>query len=145
MDVSDLRKRILRALDDARKDAVARRHEVDEAGKAYDVFLEGIAVPLLRQAALVLNANGNSFSVHTPAGSARLVSDASGQTFVEFTLDTTGPMSQVIGRVSLTRGRQALVVEERPVAAGKSVAALTEEDVSAFLVSEIPKLVLRPS
>ena len=118
---------------------------MDEAGKAYDVFLEGIAVPLLRQAALVLNANGNSFSVHTPAGSARLVSDASGQTFVEFTLDTTGPMSQVIGRVSQTRGRQALVVEERPVAAGKAVAALTEEDVSAFLVSEIPKLVLRPS
>jgi hypothetical protein len=99
----------------------------------------------MRQAASVLNANGDAFSVHTPARSVRLVSDTSSQTFVEFALDTTGPQSQVIGRVSLTRGRQALVVEERPVVSGKKISALTEEDVSAFLVSEIPKLVLRPS
>lgn len=145
MDVSELRKRILRALDDARKQAVARRSEVDEASKAFESFLEAIAVPLMRQAASVLNANGNSFSVQTPAQSVRLVSDGSSQTFVELALDTSGPQSQVIGRVSLARGRQALVVEERPIALDKQVSALTDEDVSAFLVSEIPKLVLKPS
>ena len=54
MDVSELRKRILRALDDARKDAVVRRREVDEAANAYETFLEQVAVPLMRQAAQVL-------------------------------------------------------------------------------------------
>ena len=145
MDVSELRKRILRALDEARKDAVVRRQEVDEAAKAYESFLANIAVPLMRQAAQVLNATSDAFAVHTPAASVRLVSETSPQTFVEFSLDTTGAQSHVIGRVSLTRGRQGLVVEERPLAAGKSVEALTEEDVSTFLVTEIPKLVVRPA
>ena len=144
MDVSELRKRILRALDDARKEAVARRSEVDEAAKAYESFLTAIAVPLMRQAAAVLNANGGAtFTVHTPARSVRLASESSNQTFVEFELDAKGPQSQVVGRVSVARGRDALV-EERPIVAGKPVAALTEEDVSSFLVKEIPKLVLRP-
>ena len=143
MDVSELRKRILHALDDARKEASTRRLAVDEAGKAYEGFLLNIAVPLVRQAAQVLNATRESFAVHTPAGSVRLVSDKSAQTFLEFVLDTTGAEGTVIGRVSLARGRQGVVVEERPVVRGKSVEALTEEDVSAFLVAEIPKLIVR--
>jgi hypothetical protein len=57
MDVSDLRKRILRAIDDARKDASARRTVVDEAAKAFDTFLTGMAVPLMRQAVNVLRAD----------------------------------------------------------------------------------------
>jgi hypothetical protein len=36
------------------------------------------------------------------------------------------------------------VVEERPIAAGKAVAAVSEDDVATFLVTEIPKLILRP-
>ena len=67
MDTSDLRKRILRALDDARKEATSRRSVVDEAARAYAAFLDVVAVPLMRQAATVLNAEGHKFSVHTPA------------------------------------------------------------------------------
>ena len=37
-----------------------------------------------------------------------------------------------------------IFIEERPIAAGKAVDRLTEEDVSAFLVAEIPKLVVKP-
>lgn len=144
MDVSDLRKRILRALDDARKDQSSRRGVLDEASQAYATFLQTFGVPLLKQAVSVLRAEKHSFTVNTPAGGAQLISDASPNTFLEFALDTTGPTPQVIGRVSLAHGRQGRIVEERPVAAGKPVASLTEEDVATFLVAEIPKLILKP-
>ena len=144
MDVSDLCKRILRALDEARKDQSSRRGVLDEAAEAYATFLQMLGVPLLKQAVQVLRAEKHAFTVNTPADGAQLVSDASPNTFLEFSLDTTGPTPQVIGRVSLAHGRQGRIVEERPVAAGKPVAALTEEDVATFLVAEIPKLILKP-
>jgi hypothetical protein len=144
MDVSDLRKRILRALDDARKDQSSRRSVLDEASQAYATFLQTLAVPLLKQAVQVLRAEKQGFSINTPADGARLASDASPNTFLEFALDTTGPAPQVIGRVSLAHGRQGRIVEERPIAVGKPVASLTEEDVAMFLVAAIPKLILKP-
>ncbi len=143
MEVSELRKRILRSIDDARRDISARRSVVDAAGQAYEQFLTVVAVPLLRQAATVLKASGHLFDVHTPAGSVRLVAERSPHTFLELELDADRPDPQVIGRVSVTRGRQGLVVEERPIVPGRPVGDLTEEDLAAFLVSEIPKLVVR--
>lgn len=143
MDVSDLRKRIVRALDDARKDAALRRAEVDRAAAAFDTFLSMVAVPLFRQAATVLRAEGQLFTANTPAGSVRLVSDRHPHDFLELELDTGGARPHVIGRTSVARGRAGLVVEERPLAAGKSIEALTEEDVSQFLLAELPKLVTR--
>jgi hypothetical protein len=144
MDVSELRKRILRALDDARKDATARRAVVDDASQAYATFLETRAVPVLKQALQVLRAEGQRFTLNTPADGPQLVSDASTTSFLEFALDLSGSVPQVIGRVSLAHGRQGRIVEERPIAPGKSVADLTEDDVARFLVAEIPKLIVRP-
>ena len=143
MDVSELRKRILRAIEDAKTDLSERRTVLDTAGKAYEGFLDATAVPLLRQAANVLKASGHLFDVHTPAGSVRLVAERSPHTFLEIDLDVSGSEPEVIGRISLTRGRQGLVVEERPIVPGRAVAKLTEEDLTAFLVSEIPKLVVK--
>jgi len=143
MDTSDLRKRILRALDDARKDASARRGTVDEAARAYATFLNDVAVPLMRQATTVLNAEGHKFSVHTPANGVRLASDSAPETFLEFELDTTSTSPQVIGRVSLQRGRQGQVVSERPIVEGKAVSLLDEQDVTAFLVEEVSKLIVK--
>jgi len=143
MDVSDLRKRILRALDDARKDASSRRTAVDQATRAYEEFLEKIAVPLLRQTQTVLKAEGQLFSVHTPAGSARLVSDRTPQTFLELVLDTSGAMPQILGRVSLARGREGVIIQERPIAASKPIADAGEDDLAQFLVAEVSKLVVR--
>ena len=142
MDVSDLRKRIIRALDDARKDASDRRVVVDEAGRAYETFLLDIATPIMRQAALVLKAEGHPFTVQTPAGTVRLVADAAAETFIELGLDTSGAFATVIGRASIARGRRGHLVEERPIA-NKPVASLLEEDLTAFLVVEIPKLIVR--
>jgi hypothetical protein len=144
MDVSELRKRILRALDDARQEASTRRTRVDDARAAYERFLTGVAVPLLRQSAMVLTAAGHPFQVHTPAASARLAHDQQPLTFLEVELDVAGAQPHVIGRVSLTRGRGSHVVSERPVAVDKAIAELSEADFSAFLVAEIPKLVVRP-
>jgi len=143
MDVSDLRKRILRALDDARKDAADRRGAVDAASKAYEEFLNAVAVPLVRQAATVLRAEGHLFVVNTPAGSVRLESERAPQTFLEMELDAGGGHPQIIGRVSLSRGRQGLVVDEQPIAPGKAIADVSEEDVTAFLLSAVRRLVSR--
>lgn len=143
MDVSELRKSILRALDNARKEAATRRTSVDEAGAAYATFLETVAVPLLRQAQSVLKAERQPFTVHTPAGSARLASDAAPETYLEITLDSTGAKPQVLGRISLARGRQGVVVDERPIGTETPIAKLGESDVAEFLLAAIPKLVLK--
>jgi hypothetical protein len=144
MDVSELRKRILRALDEAKQEASSRRKTVDEAAKAYETFLTAIGGPVMRQAASVLKAAGHPFDVHTPAGSVRLASESSPQSFLELALDTSNAAGIVIGRVSVARGgRQGLIVEERPVAGDTPVGSLTEEDLAAFVVSEIPKLLVR--
>jgi hypothetical protein len=143
MDVSELRKRILRGIEDAKREAAERRVVVDQARAAYVAFLDGLATPMLRQASGVLKAAGHLFEVHAPAESVRLVADSSPYTFLELELDVTRNRPQVLGRVSLARGRQGHVVEERPLGQGKDVAALTEDDVAAFLVGEIPRLILK--
>ena len=143
MDVSELRKRILRALDEARHNAAARRSETDAARAAWETLLESSIVPVLRQAQGILKAENQAFTVHAPAGTARLASDASAETFVEFFLDAAGDRPQVIGRVSRARGRQRVLVEERPVAPAKAVADHTDDDIAAFLVAELPRIVSR--
>jgi hypothetical protein len=143
MDVSDLRKRILRALDEARKDTSARRQNVDQASAAYQQFLTGVAVPLFMQAANVLRAEGHPFSVHTPADSVRLASDRASQDFIELELDASTPQPQVLGRTTMARGGKGLAVDERPLAPGKAIQELTEDDVAQFLMTEIRRLVTR--
>jgi len=143
MDVSELRRGILRALEEARKDAATRRASFDEAGQAYEAFLRDVAVPLFRQAAIVLKAEGQLYSVHTPAGSVRLASDGAPETFVELELDSSGRSPQVLGRVSLARGRRGHVVDEAPLGEGTAVSELTERDVSEYLLRAIPKLVVK--
>jgi hypothetical protein len=142
MDTGELRRQILRALDEARRTSVVRRRAKDEAAAAYERFLAEIAAPLFRQAVLVLRAEGHAFDVQTPADRVRLVRDGAPDTFIELELDASAPVPQVVGRVSLTRGRTGVVVEERPVADATPVAELTEGHVSAFLVDEIPKIIV---
>jgi hypothetical protein len=143
MDVSELRKRILHALDAARRDASMRRQTRSEAEQQWETFLSSVAVPLFKQAMAVLKAEGQLFSVHTPAGSVRLVSDGSPETYLELVLDLAGAVPQVTGRISLSRGKGRQQVEEQPVAPGKAVGALDENDLAAYLVAAVPKLVVR--
>ncbi len=143
MDVSELRKRILHALDDARRNASVKREARSEAERQWETFLSNVAVPLFRQAGSVLKAERQLFSVETPAGSVKLVSDASPGTFLELVLDLSGPLPEVVGRLSVSQGRGRQMLEERAVAAGKPVGEIGEDDLAGFLVTEVPKLVVR--
>lgn len=143
MDVSELRKRILRAVEEARKDAIERRALVDRSVKAYGEFLAAVVVPMLKQAATVVNASGGTFVVSTPAETARLSAQHAADTYLEIALDRSGAEPEVVGRVSIARGRQGTIVDERPIAPGKPVEKLTEDDLAGYLVAAIPKLVVK--
>ena len=87
-----------------------------------------------------LTAEGRRFTVFTPAGSVRLASDASGEDFIELSLDASQDPPRVLGRTSRGRGRR-MVTTERPL--DPAVADLTDEDVLEFLLSEIVPFVGR--
>jgi len=129
MEISDVRKRILGTIERARQRAAERRARADEAARAYSTFLDGVAVPIFKQVANVLRAEGYPFSVSTPSGSVRLMSDRTAVDFVEIALDTTGDMPSVMGHASRARGRR-VIESERAVG---DPAHLDENDVLEFL------------
>ena len=142
MEVSEVRNRLLRTIEQARRAAAERRQRVSDAESAYEVFLSRIASPLVRQAASALKAEGVPFTVSTPAGSIRLASDRNAQDFIELTLDLDRDPPTVVGRISRERGRR-LVSREQPVRDGVSVADLTESDLLDFLATELAPFVER--
>ena len=141
MEVSAVRRRINETIDRARRSAAARRERSDLAGRAYDSFLEQIAVPLFKQVANILKAGSYQFTVFTPSGSVRLMSDKSPSDFIELFLDTAGSQPVVVGHTSRARGRRIVEVE-RPIA-DVAVDALTEEHVLDFLSKELEPFVER--
>ncbi len=141
MEVSDVRRSVLETIERARREAAGRRELIDEAAREYARFLDAVAVPLVRQIAGVLKAQGYAFTVFTPGGSVRLASDKTPEDYIELALDTTGPKPLVIGRSSHAHGRR-IVEGERPVAGGP-IRDITEEQLLAFLLKELEPLVLR--
>jgi hypothetical protein len=141
METSAVRQQVRQAIDRARRDAQERRTRADDAAKAYEPFLEQIAIPLFRQVADALKASQYPFTVMTPSGSVRLTSDRNAEDFVELTLDTTGERPAVIGHVSRSRGRR-VIESERPIA-DVPVAEISSEQVLAFVLHEITPFVER--
>jgi hypothetical protein len=139
MEIADVRRRVLEAMDRAKRAAAERRARVDAAGKDYEVFLERVAVPIFRQVAQVLKAEGYAFTVFTPSGGVRLMSDRGSEDYIELALDTSGPEPQVIGHTSRARGRRVHETEQ-PVAGGRP-AELTAEDVLGFVAKELEPFV----
>lgn len=142
MQIADIRKRVLETIAHARRVAAEHRTRVDAAGRDYDRFLEQIASPVFRQVANVLHAENHHFTVFTPSGSIRLMSDKSAEDYIELTLDTSGTEPQVLGRTSRARGRR-VTEAERPIAEHRPIPELTEEDVLAFLLKELEPFVER--
>ena len=140
MDVSEVRRRLRGAMEQARRDTAERRRRADEAGRDYERFLKRHAVPIFHTFAAALTAEGRRFTVFTPAGSVRLASDASGEDFIELSLDASQDPPRVLGRTSRGRGRR-MVTTERPL--DPAVADLTDEDVLEFLLAEIGPFVGR--
>jgi hypothetical protein len=140
MEVSEVRRRLRTAIDQARRDSSLRRERADAASRAYDQFLEQVAVPTFQTIANVLIAEGHRFAVFTPAGSVRLASERSGEDFIELALDASQDPPVVVVRMSRGRGRRQLT-SERSVTT--PISSLTDSDVVQMVVDEIPKLVER--
>jgi hypothetical protein len=139
MEIADVRKRIHSTIERAKQRAAERRARGDEAARAYSTFLDTIAVPMFRQVANVLKSEGYPFSVFTPSGSVRLMSDRTAEDFVELTLDTAGDAPHVVGHTSHSRGRR---VTENERAVGNPD-TLSEADLLDFLVKELEAFVDR--
>jgi hypothetical protein len=141
MEISEVRQRVLGAIDRAKRHAADRRVQADEASKEYALFLERIAVPLFRQVANALKAEGYTFTVFTPGGSVRLMSDRNAEDYIEILLDLTGERPVVMGHASRARGRRVLE-SEHPLNHGP-VRDLTEDQVLGFLLKQLEPLVER--
>jgi hypothetical protein len=141
MEPSDIRKRVLHTLEQARRRAAAHREEASEATRAFEALLPAAAAAW-RVAANVLRAEGHAFTVHTPAAALRFASERSAEDFVEVTLDTTRRPVAVIGRTGLARGRR-IVDRETTVAQGDQILALTDEGLLQFLLGELEPFVER--
>ncbi|HVG84032.1 MAG TPA: hypothetical protein VM820_05915 [Vicinamibacterales bacterium] len=136
-DVAQIRKRIQRAIEQARREAADRRARVHEAQRAYDEFLETRAIPAFRSVAIVLKAEGLAWEVMTPSGEVRLVPDRRRDESIALSFDATAEPPQPL--VSITRGRGSRTLHaERPIKAGTPASsALTEDDVVDMLVEEL--------
>lgn len=130
------------ALDVARRNTTARRERSDAAARQYEQFLTSIAVPVVQQFASVLSGEGHHFNVATPSGAVRLSSSGSLEDYIEITLDTSEDPPEVIGRTNRGRGRR-VITSERPVRERTAVDELNEEDVVAFLLTEIVPFIAR--
>ena len=142
MDVADVRRRVRAAIDAGRKSARERRERSDRAAHEYEIFLRECAVPLFHVFASALVAEGYRFKVFTPAESVRLAAESSAEDFIEVALDATLDPPAVVGRVSRGRGRRG-VTSERPINPDVAISHLTDDDLMAFLISEIPPFVER--
>jgi hypothetical protein len=141
METSDVRRRVHETIERARRRAADRRTRGDEASRDFDLFLERVAVPLVRQIANVLKADGYHFTVFTPSGSVRLMSDRRAEDYIEVTFDTSGDAGRVIGHSSHLRGKN-IIESEQPVGSGKP-ASITEEELLDFVLKELEPLVER--
>ena len=139
MEISNVKRRVQETIDRAKRMAADRRVAVDEAAKEYDGFLEHIAVPIFRQVANVLRAQGYPFTVFTPGGSVRLMSDRASDDYIELVLDTAPDTPGVVGHSRHLRGRR-VTDSERPLGAGP-IRDLTEDDVLAFVLKELEPFV----
>ena len=136
MEIPEIRRRLRASIEAAKRDAQERRGRSDHAAKAYEEFLSERAVPLFHTVASALVAEGQRFKVFTPAGSVRLASEASGEDYIELVLDTTADPPVVVGRTSRGRGRRQ-IASERPVNDDIPIENLKDEDVLAFLLTEL--------
>jgi hypothetical protein len=136
VEVSHVRRRLAAAIERARRGSQERRERVAAAERAYEAFLADVAVPVTRQLANVLKAEGYLFTVNTPGGSVRLASDKGRDDYIEFALDAAADPPEVLGVTRYARGSRT-VSEERPLKQGVPPEAITDEDVLEFLVKAL--------
>jgi hypothetical protein len=136
MEVSEVRRRLRSAIDDAKKRSVERRTRVDDARRAWERLLPDVAVPTFHTMAGALTAEGHRFKVFTPGEAVRLSLERSAEEFVELSLDTDRDEPALLLRSTRGRGRR-IVSTERIVAEGAQIAGVTQEDLVASMLEEL--------
>jgi hypothetical protein len=142
MEISDIRRRFRAAIEQAKKASAERRSRADAASIAYAAFLRDVAIPVFRVFSNVAKAEGQPFTIFTPADGVRLVSERHADDFVEVYLDASQDPPVVMARVNRRRGGD-VVTAERPVRAAAPINSLTDEDVLGLLLGEIGSLTER--
>ena len=136
MEVPDVRRRIRAAIESARLRGAERRARTDEAARAYEQFLEAIAVPAFHTVVNALTGEGHRFKAITPGRAVRMSPERSAEDFIELSLDTERDAPAVVILSSRGRGRRT-VSTERILGEGPTIAALTEDDVVTALLDEL--------
>ena len=136
MEVSDVRRRLRAAIDEAKRHSTERRARVDAATRAWEDVLPATVVPAFHALAQALAAEGHRFKVLTPGESARLSVERSAEEFIELALDTARDAPAVMLRSTRGRGRRMVSSERVAVEAG-AIAQLTQEAVVGFLLEEL--------
>jgi len=136
-DIAQVRKRLQKAIEQARRQSAERRVLEQDAQKAYEEFLDARAIPAFRAVAIVLKSEGQPWEVMTPSGEVRLVPERRRDDAIALSFDASAEPPQAV--VSVTRGRGSRTLHtERPVKPGTpAIAALSEEDVIEMLVEEL--------
>ena len=137
MEISNVRRRLHETIERAKRRAAERRARSDEAGIAFGRFLEGTAVPLFRQIANVLRADGYLFNMFTPAGGVGIMSERRQEDRVELLLDTSGDEPRIVLHSSRTWGG-GVIESEKAIGAPE---ALTEEELLAAVLQELERFV----
>jgi len=133
VEISAVRRHVQAAMGSARDRARQRRQRAEEADKAYESFLERLAIPLARQVVSVLKAEGYAFTVSTPGRGSRVSSEHGRDDYVDVELRADGDAPRVVGHIRRTRGSRT-IDEEQLVAPEASPEAITEEQFLTFLL-----------
>ena len=140
LDTAEVNRRLTHHLADLQKASAKRRADIDEARQTFDTVLEREVAPTVRQLAQVLKSRGFTFSVQTPAGAVRLVSDRSSDDFIAVELDVTRRPPAVVAVRQYTRGRR-LIDDERILREGQAIGSLDAEHVLDTLLELIDPFV----
>jgi hypothetical protein len=139
MEVSVVRQRLHATIERAKRRAADRRSRSDQAGVAFGRFLETTAVPLFRQIANVLRADGYLFNMFTPPGGVGLMSDRRPEDRIELRLDSSGDKPHLVLHSSRTWGGGVLESEK----AIGDPEMLTEDELLAAVLAELEPFVER--
>jgi hypothetical protein len=142
MEISDIRRRFRAAIEQAKKLSAERRTRADAASVAYAAFLRDVAIPVFRMFANVAKAEGQPFTIFTPADGVRLVSERHADDYIEMYLDAAQDPPHVMARVNRRRGGD-LLTSEQPLRPGSPINSLTDEDVLSLLLAEVGTLTER--
>lgn len=135
LEVAEVRRRVRLRIEALRHEAVQHRAHVDAANAAYGPWLEQVGVPLFRQFASALRAEGLLFRVLTPSGLVRIEAERSADDHLELVLDTERRPVAIVLRRSYTRGHH-LYADERVVAEGIDYAHVTPTQVLDALIED---------